>query len=113
MGRFFQDDLLKSFNRCCQEALEKEVDWGTVNHYFTSKFDVERQLPDALVTEFVQAFKQDHFLQNGSFSLQHAQTQMRKLLVERKKMFEERFKSLSMHQQQQIRLFHAIRAWYS
>jgi hypothetical protein len=46
-------DMYKTFAQHCWDTFDKELDWGTVNHYFNSKYDAERKLPDSLIENVV------------------------------------------------------------
>merc|ERR1712224_258751 len=80
-------------------------------------YDAERRLPDNLVDEFVSAIKDEHCCVNNGqqryFNLDHCRKSLKALLAERKDMFEKKLTSTSLHEQQQARLFDAVKAWYS
>eukprot|EP00929_Paragymnodinium_shiwhaense_P040751 TRINITY_DN21226_c0_g1_i4.p1 TRINITY_DN21226_c0_g1~~TRINITY_DN21226_c0_g1_i4.p1 ORF type:complete len:735 (+),score=118.27 TRINITY_DN21226_c0_g1_i4:264-2207(+) len=119
MDETFSQTLFKEFERSCWEAFDKEADWGTINHYFTSKFDAERVLSVDLVEDIVDSFTNAELgslmdIDIDSGAQRDSQRDIiRRKLLERKKVWECNFQGLSMHDQQQARLLAAVRAWYT
>ena len=93
------DALKKTFTN----RLKKEIHFGTMNHYLTSKFKAEEVLPDDLMDSIValiatisiHATNQPHVLQK---------------LTTLKEQWATKFAAKSLHEQQQQRLFHAVKA---
>eukprot|EP00933_Yihiella_yeosuensis_P007639 TRINITY_DN11276_c0_g1_i1.p1 TRINITY_DN11276_c0_g1~~TRINITY_DN11276_c0_g1_i1.p1 ORF type:complete len:708 (+),score=161.25 TRINITY_DN11276_c0_g1_i1:82-2205(+) len=99
-------DLKKIFlNR-----LLKEAPWGTVNHYLTSVFKGEEALPEDLI-EMASAMCAEKSQTRSIFMTDKAQIQQ--VLQEAKERWSAQFQKKSLHQQQQLRLFHAVKACWT
>lgn len=88
--------------------LEKEIPWGTVNHYLTCKFKGEEALPQELIDDVISLVKpQIGSLYSNSTTFEQT---MRSLLGQAKERWSTQFQQKSLHEQQQQRLFHAVEA---
>eukprot|EP00961_Rhodomonas_salina_P026397 356391-Rhodomonas_salina.1 len=67
-SRHCNEVLLPEFSRKCQESLQMEKDFGTINHYLDSKYQEEKVLPEELVEVLVQGLeKKIGFFGHGEF----------------------------------------------
>jgi hypothetical protein len=107
MKRVFKDDVYKTFAQHCWDAFDKELDWGTVNHYFNSKYDAERKLPDSLIKSLVTELA---LLAGNGYC---TQDNIHNVIITNKEKLETQQQKESLHEQQQQRVFDAVKAWYS
>jgi hypothetical protein len=110
MKRVFKDDLYKTFAQHCWDAFDKELDWGTVNHYFNSKYVAERKLPDSLIENLV---KELAMLLANRGNNDCTEYNIREVIITNKEKLEAQQQKGSLHEQQQQRVFDAVKAWYS
>merc|ERR1712100_705739 len=47
------NSLFANLKAIFENRLQKEIPWGTLNHYLTAKFEEQRALPDELVADFL------------------------------------------------------------
>jgi len=95
--------------------LEKEIPWGTVNHYLTRKFKAEEALPQELIADVIGLVKPEIY-DLYSYSSSAAGTfekSLGALLEQAKERWSTQFQQKSLHEQQQQRLFHAVEAVFA
>ena len=99
------DALKKTFiNR-----LQKEIHYGTMNHFLTSKFKADEVLPDDLMDSIVtklMTMDPTFFTTKYTTNRPHIVQQLTAL----KEQWTTQFAAKSLHEQQQQHLFHAIKA---
>jgi hypothetical protein len=86
------------------------LDWGTVNHYFNSKYVAERKLPDSLIENLV---KELAMLLANRGNNNCTEYNIREVIITNKEKLEAQQQKGSLHEQQQQRVFDAVKAWYS
>eukprot|EP00811_Abedinium_folium_P003656 NODE_13363_length_1170_cov_4.484180.p1 GENE.NODE_13363_length_1170_cov_4.484180~~NODE_13363_length_1170_cov_4.484180.p1 ORF type:complete len:348 (+),score=22.15 NODE_13363_length_1170_cov_4.484180:1-1044(+) len=113
------------------KTLAREPEWGTVNHYFTAKFSVERAFPEECIDKFIQSLQESDWSSLLGMAgrsvpfgaacssdtrispLDTVRANIRTKLESQKACFEKRFEAMSLHEQQQDRLFDAVKALWS
>ena len=98
------DAIFAELKRIFENRLRKEIPFGTINHYLTSKFLQNEVLPGELIDDFVKMMKDSWeakaFDEEG----------VRNNLKNAKERWGISFAQRSLHEQQQQRLFHAVQA---
>merc|ERR1712224_298241 len=109
------EKLISNLMEIFDNRLRKEIPWGTANHYLTSKFKGEEALPNELV---------DDFLSNVDFDAEGAgdeeaesewtpdtiKSYLKRKLEAAKDRWSTKFSQSTTHEQQQERLFYAVKA---
>merc|ERR1712176_984605 len=107
-------EILKEFVEHCAEVLAWEDKFGTANHYLTAKYAETMTIPESVKDEFVGDISRTD-LRNmyNSGTIGEARLSIKKKLdVQLEKYFKE-FAQKSLHQQQQQRVFAAVKAHWS
>mmetsp|Transcript_14631 Transcript_14631/g.25910 ORF Transcript_14631/g.25910 Transcript_14631/m.25910 type:complete len:628 (-) Transcript_14631:71-1954(-) len=92
-----------------ENRLRKEIPWGTVNHYLTSKFKGEEALPDELIEDLMsQVAKKINSSNAEDYAI--SAKDIRTEIAFAKERWSVRFGAKGLHEQQQQRLFHAVKA---
>ena len=110
------DELFYDLKQTFRNRLKKEIPWGTLNHYLTAKFGAEEILPQGLAEEIVVSLKRklDADVKNHTPWANHTDAENREALNETLKIAKKRFSvsygAKTLYEQQQQRLFHAVKA---
>mmetsp|Transcript_7297 Transcript_7297/g.13536 ORF Transcript_7297/g.13536 Transcript_7297/m.13536 type:complete len:627 (-) Transcript_7297:69-1949(-) len=99
---------IKELKCTFENRLRKEIPWGTVNHYLTSKFKSEEALPADLIEELMTRLEKTR-----SEAMDHIflkPDEIRKEINSAKERWSIGFGAKGLHEQQQQRLFHAVQA---
>mmetsp|Transcript_27758 Transcript_27758/g.73639 ORF Transcript_27758/g.73639 Transcript_27758/m.73639 type:complete len:639 (-) Transcript_27758:131-2047(-) len=110
--------LISRLTEIFDNRLRKEIPWGTANHYLTSKFKGEEALPDDMVEDFLASVRKDIGINAQAFDAQTlnlgfdstVETYLRSKLASAKERWSSQFAESTVHEQQQHRLFCAVKA---
>jgi len=97
--------------------LQKEIPWGTANHYLTAKFKGEEALPGALLEDFLASSKVASLFGEIKAGRIYTESQtidaLRSGIESARDRWSTQFQAKSLHEQQQERLFCAVKAlWH-
>jgi len=105
--------LVSKLTEIYENRLHKEIPWGTANHYLTSKFKGEEALPDALVADFLTSVRNDFGADVQAMNVNThltIETYLQQQLTSAKERWSLKFAQSTTHEQQQERLFCAVKA---
>merc|ERR1711964_780964 len=112
---FCRADVFPVFEEECYKALDEEKKFGTMNHYLTSKFSEELVvLPNDVLEHAMRNFTKEDYDCPGNKGYTRSYNAMKesfkKRMVEAREMWAKTYGAKTLHEQQQHRLFAAVKA---
>jgi len=124
--------LVATFRRACEATLKEEIEFGTMNHYLIDKYAEEMLLPQEFLEDFMHDLNWDDLhkpVQHSETSLKQTQTgptygfttthaidwkqNLKAELDIKKQEWVSRYKSQTLHEHLEQRVFAAIKATWS
>lgn len=96
-------------------GLQKEIPWGTMNHYFTSKYKAEEALPEELIQDLFDSNSEGLYDRLEPCMASHNEfgKRLREELIDAKERWSTKFAEKTLYEQQQQRFFWAVRATWA
>lgn len=113
----FINNIINELNDCMNHELEKELNFKTMNHYLTSKYEENMILPTTVIDSICNSFKRDMFIKYDSIDREYVPIDIGQISINIKELIEEKveehindFNTQNIEEQHKLRVLASIRA---